>query len=226
MNYRNEIPSSAISLTSIAYDRFKKALLSGEIKGGANFSQNEICEILGQSISPVREALKLLQHEGFVEILPRSGVHVQMPDLALFRDCHQFRVILELAAIESYVDTVPETELQELKALQLDHFEKSKKRLPLTVLRPTQMLLENKLHFGIISALKNEIVNANYRICSEKLNLIRVDQGGFTNSQMTKTAGEHLTIIRAALDRDPVAAREALESHMRSSLHRAMGAVI
>lgn len=225
MMIENKNSNSATTLTGLAYRQFKKALLSGEIEGGANLSQSEICEILGQSISPVREALKLLQHEGFVKILPRSGIQVLKPDLALFRDCHQFRVMLELSAIETYVDTTPDSELKALEAQQIEHLEKNQERLPLAVLRPAQMLLEKRLHFGVIQSLKNDIVTANYSICLEKLNLIRIDQGGFTNTQMIKTAHEHLAVIRAAVKRDPIAARAELDAHLRNSLQRAMGAV-
>lgn len=199
--------------------------MSGEIESGRNFSQSEICEILGQSISPVREALKLLQHEGFVDVLPRSGIHVMKPDLALFRDCHQFRVILELAAIGPYVDTVSEAELRDLEALQLDHQAKTREKVALSELRPTQMELERRLHFGIIDALRNTTIAESHKICMEKLNLIRIDQGGFTNAQMERTANEHLTIIRAALAQDAQAARLALDTHLQGALHRAMGAV-
>ena len=87
------------------------------------------------------------------------------------------------------------------------------------------MQLEERLHFGIIASLRNRIIADSYRICMEKLNLIRIDQGGFTNVQMIQTAGEHLAVIDAALDRDPERARAALEIHLRNSLQRAMGAV-
>lgn len=217
--------TAGTSLTQKAYNQFKLALFSGEIESGANYSQNEICEILGQSISPVREALKLLQHDGFIEVLPRSGIHIIKPDLTLFRNCHQMRVILELSAIANYVDTVSDNDLAALYELQADHLEKTQQKVPLTVLRATQIELEQRLHFGIIDSLRNDIITANYRICLEKLNLLRIDRGGFTHTQMIQTANEHLSIIRAARDRDTEAAKQALEEHLRNALHRAMGAV-
>lgn len=216
---------ATMSLTKKAYQAFKRALGAGEIESGKTYSQNEICVLLGQSISPVREALKLLEHEGFVDVRPRAGIQILKPDLDLFRECHQFRRLIEMSAIERYVELVSDEELADLRQQQLDHRDSITGKLPLSKQRPVQMSIEQRLHEGIVGALKNKTILQSYRLCAEKLNLIRIDQGGFTSSQMVRTAEEHLAIIDAADARDATAARKALDEHLKESLNRAVGAV-
>ncbi|MEO1248360.1 MAG: GntR family transcriptional regulator [Pseudomonadota bacterium] len=214
-----------MSLTKKAYESFKHSLHDGQIEGGKTYSQNEICVLLGQSISPVREALKLLEHEGFVDVHPRAGIEVLKPDLEMFRECYQFRRLIEMAAIDHYVDRVSDDELALLRHRQVELRKRIVSKLPMEDLQPTHWRVEEWLHTGIVGALNNKMIMQAYRICWEKQNLVRIDQGTFTTSQLVSAADQHLAIIDAAIARDVPAARAALDEHLKESLSLGMGAV-
>lgn len=57
-----------------AYDTIKKAIFSGEFAPGAVISERELCEQLGVSRTPIREALQRLELEGYLSFSPRQGV--------------------------------------------------------------------------------------------------------------------------------------------------------
>jgi len=51
--------------------------VEGHIAAGARISEREICDALGDSRTPLREALKVLAAEGVVELLPNRGARVR-----------------------------------------------------------------------------------------------------------------------------------------------------
>ena len=86
-------------LSDIAYTRILETLFERKIPAGAFLSQNDLVEILGIPIAPVRDALKILETEGIVTIHPRSGIQFIKPGLELTRSTYQFRGIVERAAV-------------------------------------------------------------------------------------------------------------------------------
>ena len=82
----------------LAYRKIKEMFLDQRFLPGTMLSENEIANVLVMSRTPVREALQLLQNEGFVTVYPRQGVRFQEMTSSTLRE------ILELrAAVEGYV---------------------------------------------------------------------------------------------------------------------------
>ena len=77
-------------LSDIAYTRILETVFERKIPAGAFLSQNDLVEILGIPIAPVRDALKILETEGIVTIHPRSGIQFIKPGLELTRSTYQF----------------------------------------------------------------------------------------------------------------------------------------
>ncbi|MBK8084216.1 MAG: GntR family transcriptional regulator [Devosia sp.] len=64
---------------------------SGRLEAGMVVTQNELCDLLGLSLSPLRETLVLLEEFGLVEIKPRTGIRIVYPEVAFIRENYQFR---------------------------------------------------------------------------------------------------------------------------------------
>jgi DNA-binding GntR family transcriptional regulator len=74
---RNRIqPDSYLPLRLQAYTVLREAIVSGRLKPGERVVEDRVCGELGISRSPLREALRRLEGEGLVTILPRRGVVV------------------------------------------------------------------------------------------------------------------------------------------------------
>jgi DNA-binding transcriptional MocR family regulator len=67
---------------------------------GDRFTENELCERLGVSRTPVRQALFRLQQEGYVEVLFRSGWRVLPFDFDQFEELYDLRMVLETTAAQ------------------------------------------------------------------------------------------------------------------------------
>ena len=67
----------------LVFETLKREILDLELKPGQMISENEICERFGVSRTPVREAVRRLQEQGFVISVPYSGTQVTLLNLAI-----------------------------------------------------------------------------------------------------------------------------------------------
>ncbi|WP_185805371.1 GntR family transcriptional regulator [Bacillus canaveralius] len=96
------------------YDRLKNRLRKGEFKPGEKISIRQIAEIFGVSTMPVREALRVLQAEGFVKFDRRSIV-VRQLSLREVKEIFAIRQRLETLATEWALPNLTLQDLNELK---------------------------------------------------------------------------------------------------------------
>ena len=78
-----------------AVEGLRRALISGELAPGDKIGQEEVAASLGISLSPVREALAVLEQEGQVTYLPRRGYFVTEFDVDDLREIYELRALLE-----------------------------------------------------------------------------------------------------------------------------------
>ncbi len=88
-----------LSLSDRILNLIEKAILSGSIKPGERLIETELAKSLGISKSPVREALKRLEGEGIVQLIPRKGYFVRNIDRKSIEDFFDVMFILEPAAV-------------------------------------------------------------------------------------------------------------------------------
>src|SRR5699024_842634 len=64
------------SLYREAAQRIRTMITNGRLQPGTRIPEKQLCEQFGISRTPLREALKVLSSEGFVELLPNRGARV------------------------------------------------------------------------------------------------------------------------------------------------------
>ncbi len=79
-------------------DNLRAAIIDGQFAMGENISEDRLTALFGVSRSPVRDALNELKFIGLVEILPKRGSFVFLPDAAEVADLCEFRLMLEREA--------------------------------------------------------------------------------------------------------------------------------
>lgn len=87
-------------LTDTIYTDLRKKILNLTMKPGTPLSFANLKPLYNVSISPIRDALKILASEGLVEIRPQSGTYVSLIDFSKVEDERFERLYLELGAIE------------------------------------------------------------------------------------------------------------------------------
>ena len=109
-----------LTKTDIVYHYIKKRVLSTEWEQGKSININELKEALGVSAIPVREALKMLQSEGLVEIVPHNGARVITLDDQKVLETMVIRAVLEGYAARTAVHNMDCSKLEVLKNMIKD----------------------------------------------------------------------------------------------------------
>lgn len=105
-------------------DFLRERIISGVIPRGSRLKQAEIAEELGLSITPVREALKLLEAEGYVSGDSYRGARVVPFDAAASGEILTLRLWLETQLVRGAVEKITTQDLTELRDLA-DEFAKA-----------------------------------------------------------------------------------------------------
>jgi DNA-binding GntR family transcriptional regulator len=209
-------------LSDLAYNRILEGLFDRRLPAGAFVSQNDLVELLGIPVAPLRDALRVLEAEGVLTIHPRSGIQFVKPGLELTRSTYQFRTILERAAVRVYAETADENELENIagRHRKLIALIETKGLTPEA--RAEIEEIELALHNAIIASLSNPLITTSYKRIHNYLRLIRLDRR-LTPPLALRSLREHAEIITACLARDPDKAEAALGAHFTSALQRSMG---
>lgn len=85
------------------FERLKQEILKLELKPGQSISENEICTRFDVSRTPVREALRRLQEQGFVITVPYSGTYVTLLNLKNIKQMIYMRVAVELMVMRDFM---------------------------------------------------------------------------------------------------------------------------
>ncbi|MFQ6070099.1 MAG: GntR family transcriptional regulator [Candidatus Aminicenantales bacterium] len=110
-------PLNLSSLKEQVYEYLRFELKRGNLKPGSFIKMDKTCEKLGVSKTPLREALLQLEAEGFVTILPRRGVVVNLLSLEEIKDIYQVIGALESTAFISSVPLLSSSDVERMKNL-------------------------------------------------------------------------------------------------------------
>lgn len=93
------IPLQRSNFVDQAYLAIKQLIVGGELAAGSQLNIDSLARRLGVSNSPIREALRRLEHERWVETVPFRGAFVRRLDEGELAELYEFRQIIELAAL-------------------------------------------------------------------------------------------------------------------------------
>jgi DNA-binding GntR family transcriptional regulator len=105
------------TVSGIAQERIRNAILEGVLPPGSRIDQNQLARDLNTSLVPVREALKKLEGEGFVQIIPRRGAFVTNTSTRDMEDLYFARGILEGQAGYHAAPHLTDSQLKQLENL-------------------------------------------------------------------------------------------------------------
>lgn len=211
-----------LKLSQLAYRRFKELLLERKIEPGSTVSQADLVRVMELPISPVREAIQVLESEGLLKVMPRSGIRIIKPDLELIANCCQLRRILEREAVHKYAVSASSSEVEAWEARHLALLDAISEGLDNEALGQRSDEIDDAFHTTLLATLRNPIIDDTYRRVRERLALTALDHCD-SPLLVRITVGEHMKIIAALKRQDPDGAVAAMDEHMTRSMHRAMG---
>ena len=104
-------------LRDVVFESLRKAIVEGSLKPGQRLMEVQLAEQLGVSRTPVREAIRKLELEGFVIMLPRKGAYVADMSVKDIIDVLEVRSALEGLAANLAAERMDEKEVENLKEI-------------------------------------------------------------------------------------------------------------
>ncbi|MEG0813026.1 MAG: GntR family transcriptional regulator [Clostridium sp.] len=104
-----------LPLRDVVFNTLRQAILKGELAPGERLMEIQLAEKLGVSRTPIREAIRKLELEGLVLMLPRKGAEVAKISEKSLKDVLEVRRSLEELAIELACQRMSESDLQNLE---------------------------------------------------------------------------------------------------------------
>lgn len=105
------------SREELVYESLKSDILDLRLKPGQLLRETEICEKFGVSRTPVRDAIRLLQEQGFVRTIPYQGVCVTLLSLNYIKQMIYMRVAVETSVLRDYAHTATDMSLEDVRYL-------------------------------------------------------------------------------------------------------------
>ena len=104
-----------LPLRDVVFNTLRQAILRGEFKPGERLMEIQLANKLGVSRTPIREAIRKLELEGLVIMIPRKGAEVADITEKSLRDVLEVRKALEELAVQLACEKITQEELEELE---------------------------------------------------------------------------------------------------------------
>lgn len=205
------------------YDAFFEALIEGRLKLGQTLKQEELGEILGLSLSPMRETTTLLAAEGLIKVRRKVGITIFYPDMKFVGNTFQFRGLLEKEGLRKFAGSVTRDWIARMREAHAQIITLVQSCNDLSGYRLPVKALEADFHESFITAYANDQLSTTYARLTQKMYLIRLhnlDAVGPANT--VQSMREHLSIIDALEAGNVDAAVHGLDRHLQAVLHRVL----
>lgn len=91
-------PIETASLRHLVYERIEQMIITGQLRPGDRMPETELAQSLGVSRGPIREALLLLERDGWLEVKPRHGATVRRRSDREIKELYDARKVLQIHA--------------------------------------------------------------------------------------------------------------------------------
>mgnify|MGYP000441370644 FL=1 len=99
----------------LVFETLKREILDLKLKPGCLISESDICERFGVSRTPVRDALRLLQEQGFAETIPYRGTYVTLLSLDNIKQMIYMRGAVETMVLRDFMEIQTPMVMEEIR---------------------------------------------------------------------------------------------------------------
>ena len=198
-------------LRDIIFEHLKQEILDGNLKPEDRLIERDIAAKLNVSRTPIREAMRKLESEGFVEHVPRKGVVVRGFNITEIEEIYDIRKELECLVVRKAISNITDQGIEILKVI-IEGLDKAEQgdQVQLTA-KGLQEFDEVILNITQMPLLKNFIH-------SLKESLIRYQKINLSQAPRRKNAiSEHKAILQAIIARDVSRAEQLTVEHIDNS---------
>lgn len=210
-----------------AYDHLRRKLALGALPPGSRVSAIAVAKEMGISATPVTQAIRRLEFEGLISLVPHLGTFVKKPSLHEIEELYDLRIALETHAISKAIPRLTAQDLAELEQScqvlldLLPHCQQLGQQPLDTETLARLALADLKFHTIIVHAAGNERIIKlmdDSHVLMRGMTMFAHDTGVKWAENVQSTYDLHRQMLDAILRRDRKAARQAVTKHLRDSI--------
>ncbi|MET0962669.1 MAG: GntR family transcriptional regulator [Noviherbaspirillum sp.] len=186
----------------------RNLIVEGALAPGMKLNERELCETLGISRTPLREAMKVLAAEGLIEISPNRGAFVSRMSNTEIWESFEVMSGLEAMSGELAVMRITPVEIAEIKALHYGMIAcRAQNDLPGYYSR------NQTIHNKINEAARNSVLRQTYQSINRRLLALRF-KSNFQAGKWDSAIQDHEEMIEALEARDGPRLANILRKHL------------
>ncbi|HYH01692.1 MAG TPA: GntR family transcriptional regulator [Bacillota bacterium] len=206
-------------LRELVFESLREAIISGQLSPGERMMEIQLAEEMGVSRTPVREAIRKLELEGLVVMIPRKGAYVAGLSLKDVTDVFEIRGALEGLAAELAADRITEDELESLERYlvkiseDIEHGDLNR-----------VVETDTDFHTILYQASRNSRLSQIINNLREQIQRFRTTSLSFPG-RMKTALEEHRKIVEAISSRDGELARKLAKEHIENAENSLMSVI-
>ena len=198
-------------LREVVCETLREAIISGVLRPGERLMEIQLAEELGVSRTPVREAIRKLELEGFVIMIPRRGTYVADLSIKDINEVFEVRSALDSLANGLAAERITEEELEQMERLLVQIGACVDKGNMEKIVE-----LDGQLHDILYRASRNDRLVGIINNLREQLTRFRTISMAYPG-RLKKTIEEHTQLVGAIAARDVDLAQQLAVEHMANS---------
>ena len=190
-------------------NNLREMMMSGELMEGDKIKEGELCDMMGISKTPLREALRVLSTEGLIRLIPNRGSYVTTPTFEEIKEMFDVMSVLEAVCARTAAEKISDQDFSKLEKLH--------KKLEVSFKRKNQKeyIDQNNLYHAFVQKLAgNKTMNQIVNGLRQKILLYRF-QSLSLPGRFEQSIEEHRRLLGAFRDRNPKKAELLMKSHLK-----------
>lgn len=198
-----------LPLRDEVFNTLREKILKGVYKPGERLMEIHLADQLGVSRTPIREAIRMLELEGLVKMVPRKGAQVAKISKEDLQDVLEVRKALDTLSVKLACERITEDEIKLLNNAERE-FEKALASKDVREIAEADVAFHDVIHSATKNGiLKSMISNLAERIYRYRFEYIKQQSDGGKTLML-----EHREIMRCIESRDVESAVKATEIHI------------
>ncbi|WP_375288300.1 GntR family transcriptional regulator [Sphingomonas sp.] len=202
-----------------AYRTIREGIIAGTYPQGSHLTAQQLAEVSGLSRTPIREAMRRLDAEGLISLIPNRGAFVARWTLGEIEQIYELRVMLEAFAARAAAERATEEQAADLRDLA--------EQMVAIVAEPEidrdrVAVVNADFHRSVLEACGNGRLRDLLGSLTE-MPLVMSTFRNYSRVELQRSAAQHRELVEAIAARDGEWASAVMTAHIRSARRTLVG---
>jgi len=207
------------SLPAAVAASLRERIIQGQLAPGARLNERDLCEVLGVSRTPLREALRILANEGLVRLEPHRGAQVVTLSEHDIREAFELIGGLEAMSCRLACERATDAEIAEIQALTYEMMASHARRD-----LPSYYRLNQQIHQRLSDAAHNGLLNQVYGAMNVRIQHLRFASNE-NRAKWDQAMQEHMDMAESLAARDASRLAAIMRDHLQRKCDAALRAL-